>query len=302
MKKTIALLVCLLLVASLAVVALAAEAVTMTLAADKTAVNRGDTVTFTISVPEVSCVSGGFLLEGLYDENVFEFVEGRGHLQAAGDFVDGNNSNFSGVSNVGYIADKLSGSFTYDAETKTSGVIFTVKMKVKDDAAFAATTVAPTVALRNATGSITATINAVNITVVCDHEWSNWEKTDNSTHSRQCPICQETETGAHNFTEKLRDEAHLVPGTEATYYYDCTHCDMMGTETFDGSYIVGDLDGNEAVDIDDAIWLLLHTMLGEENYPLNQPVDYDKNNTVDIDDAIWLLLHTMLGAENYPLV
>ena len=68
------------------------------------------------------------------------------------------------------------------------------------------------------------------------------------------------------------------------------------------AYTPGDLDGNEVVDIDDAIWLLLHTMLGEENYPLNQPVDYDKNNTVDIDDAIWLLLHTMLGAENYPLV
>lgn len=297
MKKTVAVLICLLLIASLAISALAVESIQMILAADSTSVYRGDTVTFTISIPEVRCVSGMFLLEGLYDEGVFEFVEGHGHLQAAGDVVDGNN--ISGFSNVGYITDKLSGTFTYAEETKTSGVIFTIKMKVKADADFGKTEVAPTVALRDAAGNMTATINAVEITVVCDHQWSAWTKANGTEHSRQCSVCQETETEAHSFTEKLRDEAHLVPGTEATYYYDCAHCDMMSTETFDGSYTVGDLDGNEVVDIDDAVYLALHTMMSDV-YKVDQPVDFDSNGKVDIDDAIYLVLHTMMPG-SYPL-
>ena len=304
MKRTITILICLLVVASFAVSALAVESVTMTLAADKTAVNRGDTVTFTISVPEVNCVSGGFSLDGLYDTDVFEFVEGYGHLEDVGDVEMENSSDKpSGFSNVGFIDGKLSGSFTYNAQSKTSGVIFTVKLRVKADAAFGKTTVAPVVALRNSAGAMEASVNALELEVICNHEWSDWTKADDSEHSRQCPICEETQTEAHSFTEKLRDDAHLVPGTEATYYYDCAHCDMIGTETFDGSYTPGDLDGNEAVDEDDAIYLLMYALTGDdEAFPINQTVDYDKNGDVNEDDAIYLLMYALTGDdEAFPL-
>ena len=305
MRKTIALLMSLLLVASFTVFALAAESITITLAADKTSVYRGETVTFTISVPEVNCVSGGFLLEGLYDENVFEFVGGNGHLQACDKDLWESGNNIGGFSNVGYIADKLSGSFTYKAETKTSGVIFTINMKVKDTAAFGTTVVAPTVALRDATGSIAATINSVNITVFCDHEWSGWTKANDSEHSRQCSICQKTETEAHSFTERIADDAHLVPGTEETYYFDCAHCDAIGTETFDGAYIIGDVNNNSAVDQQDAIYLLRHVLFFgiTGQYPVEQPVDYNHDDIVDQQDAIYLLRHVLFFniTGQYPL-
>lgn len=66
-------------------------------------------------------------------------------------------------------------------------------------------------------------------------------------------------------------------------------------------YTVGDVDGNNVIDSDDAIHLLYHILFGEEGYPISQPVDYDKNGRTDSDDAIYLLYHILFGAENYPL-
>ena len=66
--------------------------------------------------------------------------------------------------------------------------------------------------------------------------------------------------------------------------------------------IPGDIDGDEAVTQDDAVYLLLHTMFGEAFYPLNNtPADIDNNGTVDQEDAVYLLLHTMFGEVFYPL-
>ena len=64
----------------------------------------------------------------------------------------------------------------------------------------------------------------------------------------------------------------------------------------------GDIDGDQAVTQDDAVYLLLHTMFGEAFYPLNNaPADIDSNGTVDQEDAVYLLLHTMFGETFYPL-
>ncbi|MBQ7354255.1 MAG: hypothetical protein IJW62_01900 [Clostridia bacterium] len=47
-----------------------------------------------------------------------------------------------------------------------------------------------------------------------------------------------TTVGNHRFTEKVVDQAHFVSGSGADcksakqYYYDCAHCDRMGTETW----------------------------------------------------------------------
>ena len=64
----------------------------------------------------------------------------------------------------------------------------------------------------------------------------------------------------------------------------------------------GDLDGNGAVNQDDVVYLLLHTMFGEAFYPIkNAPADVDGNGTVNQDDAVYLLLHTMFGENFYPI-
>ena len=155
MKKIATILVCLLLVATFAVTAFAADA-EMTLTADKTSLTRGETVTFTISMAELAnCRSGGFNLDGKYDDTVFEFVSGECPVE--GTFTK----------NVGYISGKLSGSFGLSAATNLSGTIFTVTMKVKDDAAFGKTTVAPTVSARTTAGAVEAAVNSLELTVVC---------------------------------------------------------------------------------------------------------------------------------------
>ena len=61
----------------------------------------------------------------------------------------------------------------------------------------------------------------------------------------------------------------------------------------------GDVDGDDDVDSDDAIYLLYHTFNATE-YPLNQSGDMDGDGDVDSDDAIYLLYYTF-NPEEYPL-
>ena len=66
--------------------------------------------------------------------------------------------------------------------------------------------------------------------------------------------------------------------------------------------IPGDVDGSQEVTQDDVVYLLLHTMFGEESYPTDDaPADIDCNGTVDEDDVVYLLLHAMFGEMFYPL-
>lgn len=66
-------------------------------------------------------------------------------------------------------------------------------------------------------------------------------------------------------------------------------------------YTPGDVDGNEFVTTDDAIYLLYHIMFGEEDYAVNQNCDFDGKGFVTTDDAIYLLYHIMFGETDYPL-
>lgn len=67
------------------------------------------------------------------------------------------------------------------------------------------------------------------------------------------------------------------------------------------NYVPGDLDGVEGVSSADAIYLLYHTLLGNERYPVSQPVDYNKDGAVTSADAIYLLYHALLGNDRYPI-
>lgn len=63
--------------------------------------------------------------------------------------------------------------------------------------------------------------------------------------------------------------------------------------------IIGDVDGNERVTANDAIYVLNHTLFGDE-YPLNQDCDFDDDGVVTQKDAIYLLYHVLFG-EIYPI-
>ena len=65
----------------------------------------------------------------------------------------------------------------------------------------------------------------------------------------------------------------------------------------------GDLDQDDALTTDDAVYLLLHVMFGEEDYPVpdGTALDFNGDGKTDTDDAVYLLLHVMFGEEDYPL-
>ena len=67
--------------------------------------------------------------------------------------------------------------------------------------------------------------------------------------------------------------------------------------------VPGDMDGDSDKDTDDAVYLLLSVMFGEEDYPIaaTQNRDVNKDGKLDTDDAVYLLLHVMFGAEDYPI-
>jgi len=61
----------------------------------------------------------------------------------------------------------------------------------------------------------------------------------------------------------------------------------------------GDVDGNDAVDVDDAIYLLQHVLM-PDLFQIAQPADYNGSGAVDVDDAIYLLQHVLMP-ELFPL-
>jgi len=65
--------------------------------------------------------------------------------------------------------------------------------------------------------------------------------------------------------------------------------------------ILGDINGDDSVDIDDALLLFQHSML-PEHYPVEYPgsLDFTKDGSVDIDDALRLFQYSMLP-EHYPI-
>ncbi len=67
------------------------------------------------------------------------------------------------------------------------------------------------------------------------------------------------------------------------------------------TYVLGDIDGNEGVDANDAIYLLYNVFFGEENYPVDQECNFDGEGEVDANDAIYLLYYVFFGEESYPL-
>ena len=67
--------------------------------------------------------------------------------------------------------------------------------------------------------------------------------------------------------------------------------------------VITDLNDDDKTDTNDAVYLLLSVMFGDEDYPLpvGANVDYDSSEKVDTNDAVYLLLNIMFGEEDYPL-
>lgn len=65
--------------------------------------------------------------------------------------------------------------------------------------------------------------------------------------------------------------------------------------------IRGDMDANDKLNSDDAVYLLCYVMFGKDDYPIRQSGDMDGNSKVNSNDAVYLLYHVMFGEDDYPL-
>lgn len=144
----------------------------------------------------------------------------------------------------------------------------------------------------------------VDETTVAEHNFE--PKKDAEYHWTECECGEATEKAAHAFeTPKYDSETHWKECTcgekadEAEHDYgDGDTCDCGAKK-----YVTGDLNGDEAVGADDAIYLLYHVFFSEnEDYAVDQPIDFNNDGYENANDAIYLLYHVFFKETgNYPL-
>ena len=128
MKKILSLLIMVMII-TISIVSYATVTVTTNLSADKTTLKVGDEVTFTFSINSVTDIEGGLkTIQGtiVYDQNIFEELTTSSKVDTNGWSTELNTQNnmFAGTSSG-----------------KTSGGIFTLTLKAKEDITVDSTTV-----------------------------------------------------------------------------------------------------------------------------------------------------------------
>lgn len=189
---------------------------------------RGDTVTMTVTLAQGVTVGSG-AVEVTYDSAVLELVKGEW--------------NVSNTMLATFTGNK--GAFAYMGGTQISGKVFTATFKVKDSAAFGASTVKMALQLKDGSNAdISVTNNSGKVTVECKHNYSAWGSTNDSSHARTCSICGNKETGNHAYTNACdtscntcghtRTITHSYKTTWSTssskHWHECSVCKVKKDE------------------------------------------------------------------------
>ncbi len=224
MKKLIAIVICVLLLGTMAMSAFAAGTTEVKIVADKTELKRGDTVTLTVSItcPETHR-SYGVMLN--YDKNVFELVGGKCTVpNAMVPSFDSKNC---------LIAAMMS------AATPYSGELGVVTLKVKADTTTFGNAAVTGILSLDGNSNTGASIVGASVNVVCVHSYGKWTQADDTNHVHTCTICGGTETAGHDWNE---GEVTKQPTCkeEGVKTFTCATCGGTKTEpvakTNDHSY------------------------------------------------------------------
>ena len=209
MKRTIAILLCLFLIGTLAPSVSAASA-HMSLSSSAGTVYRGDTFTLTVTLSNDQPVSnGGIVLS--YDSSAFELLGGSCSV---------SNATLAEVS-----AANGGGVFLLQNDAVVSGTIFTINMKVKSNAPFGSYSISGTPSL-----SIDCGISGTTVTVGCKHSFGKASKVDGNNHQSTCSICGQTVKEAHTWNSGTVTKAPTCKDT-GTKKMTCTACGAEKTET-----------------------------------------------------------------------
>ena len=103
----------------------------------------------------------------------------------------------------------------------------------------------------------------------------------------------------------IEDSVSAIPSHVVIYGYAGSTAELYaskyGREFVNMSITAGDINDDDTVDKNDAIYLLYSVLFGESQYPLNQTCDFNADGSVDKNDAIYLLYHALFGETSYPL-
>ena len=131
---------------------------------------------------------------------------------------------------------------------------------------------------------------------------ANGSHTYTDSCDKDCNTCGEERRIVHTYTSDCDTKCDICGHAKNAYADHAFNAEGVCTICGALDRIPGDIDGNESVTQDDAVYLLLHTMFGEAFYPLDgAEADIDGSGSVTQDDAVYLLLHTMFGETFYPL-
>lgn len=215
MKKLIPILLCVLLVAALAL-SVSAEGSSVALTPSATTLERGDTFTVVANLTNTDPIKlGTVALE--YDTNVFELTGGTCHVAGANPAL--------------VIPAQKVGTFFLGSETAVSGQIFTFNFKVKADAPLGTYTIKPTAAIGVATGTEISSTGAT-VTVSCQHSYGSWSERNNEVHKQTCSKCGDVKEEPHNWDDGVGKPAPTCtePGT---IEYTCSICWATKTQSAD---------------------------------------------------------------------
>ena len=205
MRKRILIVFCLLLITALAVSALAAGTVSMTVNPAEKTLKQGESVVITVSVTEFAdCKSGSLRLE--FDTNSFErsnntwLLTGTTMAEANGDAV-----------------------FAFSEAKIISGDIYQFTLTAKETATLGDSAIAIKLTLRDAAGEKAETRQAIKITVACAHSYGDWNKLNDNQHGQVCTKCGDVVKENHAW-DAGKTEREATCTKEGLMIHTCSKC------------------------------------------------------------------------------
>ena len=201
---------------------------------------RGDTITFSATIPESMTVGSGSLSIS-YNGDALELT--------------GGSCNVSGAMLATFDSAKGKGGFAFSGTGTVSGSLFTATFRVKDSAAFGTYQLSLNVTLKDESNTVISSVyNTASVTVACNHSFTKEDTTylksaatctSPALYYKSCATCgaQGTEaftygtTVEHSYTRQVITDAYKVSGATCTakaiYKHCCATCDKAGVTTFE---------------------------------------------------------------------
>ena len=207
MKKWIVILAALMLLTAMAIPAFAANT-EVAIVASGDMVYAGDEITITVSIStDVPYTS--VIVDDLFDDELFELVSAE-KANAPAIFAD--------YSDDAYVA-------TFENGNTYSGLLLTVKLKVKENVPSVTTTIGGNdIAVKNVDDTVSVTSKSAQVTIGCRHSYVSWDKTEDS-HTGTCTLCGEPKTEAHDWADETTD---VTPATCTNPGSETRHCLICG--------------------------------------------------------------------------